>query len=109
MHSSGFACTICPVAALGRARCVDLDLPNGSNIHMRNIPMAGIGTGVNKWVQQCLLLRQVAEALEDSGMRERAPVGVLKRRLMSLQADVAAAHERLHTTEVKPLARASLP
>ena len=43
---------------------------------------------------------QVAEALEDSGMRERAPVGVLKRRLMNLQADVAAAHERLHTTEV---------
>lgn len=33
-------------------------------------------------------------------MRERAPVGVLKRRLMSLQADVAAAHERLHNTEV---------
>jgi len=75
---------------------------------MRNIPLAGIGTGVNKCVQQCLLLRQVAEALEDSGMRERAPVGVLKRRLMSLQADVAAAHERLHTTEVKPLFRASL-
>ncbi len=43
---------------------------------------------------------QVAEALEDSGMRERAPVGVLKRRLMTLQADVAAAHERLHNTEV---------
>lgn len=33
-------------------------------------------------------------------MRERAPVGVLKRRLMTLQADVAAAHERLHNTEV---------
>lgn len=43
---------------------------------------------------------QVAEALEDSGIRERAPVGVLKKQLMSLQADVAAAHERLHTTEV---------
>ena len=46
--------------------------------------------------------RQVAEALQDRGMRERAPVGVLKRQLMSLQADVAAAHERLHTTEVMP-------
>ena len=64
--------------------------------------MAGIGTGVYNCVQQSLLLCQVAEALEDSGMRERAPVGVLKRQLMSLQADVAAAHERLHTTEVKP-------
>ena len=74
---------------------------------MKTIPLAAIGTGAYNCVQQCLLLRQVAEALEDSGMRERAPVGVLKRRLMSLQADVAAAHERLHTTEVKPLARAS--
>lgn len=47
------------------------------------------------------VLCQVAEALEDSGMRERAPVGVLKKQLVNLQADVAAAHERLHTTEVK--------
>lgn len=45
--------------------------------------------------------RKVAEALEDSGMRERAPVGVLKRRLVNLQADVAAAHERLHNTEAR--------
>ena len=45
---------------------------------------------------------QVAEALQDRAMRERAPVGVLKRQLISLQADVAAAHERLHTTEVMP-------
>ena len=38
-------------------------------------------------------------------MRERAPVGVLKRRLLNLQADVAAAHERLHNTEVGTLLR----
>ena len=38
-------------------------------------------------------------------MRERAPVGVLKRRLVNLQADVAAAHERLHNTEVGIISR----
>ncbi len=43
---------------------------------------------------------QVEEALT-SEVRERAPVGVLKKQLVNLQAEVAAAHERLHTTQVQ--------
>ena len=43
---------------------------------------------------------QVEEALT-SEVRERAPVGVLKKQLVTLQAEVAAAHERLHTTQVR--------
>jgi hypothetical protein len=42
---------------------------------------------------------QVEEALT-AEVRERAPVGVLKKQLVTLQAEVAAAHERLHTTQV---------
>ena len=49
---------------------------------------------------QCML--QVEEALT-AEVRERAPVGVLKRQLVTLQAEVAAAHERLHTTQARLL------
>ncbi len=42
---------------------------------------------------------QIAEALKTE-MRERAPVPVLKKQLLTLQADLSSAHERLHTTQV---------
>ncbi|BDA42480.1 Chlorophyllide a oxygenase, chloroplastic [Coccomyxa sp. Obi] len=42
--------------------------------------------------------KKVAEALK-SETRERAPVPVLKKQLLSLQADLSSAHERLHSTQ----------
>ncbi|EIE20925.1 hypothetical protein COCSUDRAFT_54279 [Coccomyxa subellipsoidea C-169] len=42
--------------------------------------------------------KKIAEALKTE-MRERAPVPVLKKQLLTLQADLSSAHERLHTTQ----------
>ena len=49
-------------------------------------------------LRTCVAL-QIAEALK-SEVRERAPVPVLKKQLLTLQADLTSAHERLHSTQV---------